>query len=133
MPPITPAITSRLVAVYNANGGVVGELAYVIGHVLGRVDCALCDITHSPIRKKSEWKNLVDELLENHGCELVARHKNELTEHQRQVSAGFEPCVLLEKSDGTYDIVMSATDLRQCDGDVGRFGEAAGKILHADQ
>ena len=124
-----PPVTSRLVGVYNANGGLAGELAYVVGHLLGRVECALCDITHSPVRQKAEWKKLVATLLDGAGCELVTKHKNEITEKQRQASAGHEPCVLLEQPDGSYEIVMSAEDLRRFDGDVARFGEAARNIL----
>ena len=35
-----------LVAVYHADGGVRGELSYVLGRLLGTAHCALCDITH---------------------------------------------------------------------------------------
>jgi hypothetical protein len=36
----------RLTGVYNANGGIMGELAYVLGHLVGARECNLCDITH---------------------------------------------------------------------------------------
>ena len=127
----TPPAPRRLVGIYNANGGLAGELTYVVGHLLGRVECALCDITHSPLRQKAEWKKLVTDLLDTAGCELVTKHKNEITEKQRQASAGFEPCVLFEKPDGGYEIVMSAEDLRRFDGDVAKFGEAVRTILRA--
>ena len=38
---------------YNADGGIVGEVRYVIGHLLGTAECALCDITHSPPQAKA--------------------------------------------------------------------------------
>ena len=124
-----PPVTSRLVGVYNANGGLSGELAYVVGHLLGRVECALCDITHSPVRQKAEWKKLVADLRHDLGCELVTKHKNETTPQQHEASTGAEPCVLLERSDGSYEIVMSADDLQRFDSDVFSFGKAARHIL----
>ena len=47
--------------VYNANGGIAGELAYVFGKIRGPMHCALCDITHATVSKKDEWKTLEDE------------------------------------------------------------------------
>ena len=40
---------------YAADGGVLGEVAYVVGHLLGRTECALCDVTHRSVRRKPEW------------------------------------------------------------------------------
>ena len=42
----TQPVARRLVGVYNANGGIVGELSYVLGKVKGSAHCALCDISH---------------------------------------------------------------------------------------
>lgn len=42
----------RYTGIYNADGGLVGEVRYVVGHLLGTAECALCDITHSPVRRK---------------------------------------------------------------------------------
>ena len=39
---------------HNADGGqLLGEMRYVVGHLLGRVSARLCDITHSPMRRKA--------------------------------------------------------------------------------
>jgi hypothetical protein len=43
----------RLVGVYDADGTLRGEVGYWVGARLGRAHCALCDITHSPIRERS--------------------------------------------------------------------------------
>ena len=45
--------------IYNADGGVVGEVRYLFGHLFGSVECWLCDITHSPLRRKPEWDRMV--------------------------------------------------------------------------
>ena len=53
-----------LAMVYDADGGLVGEVRYVVGHLLGRAECALCDITHGPVRRKQAFDELVADLLE---------------------------------------------------------------------
>lgn len=35
-----------MVGIYNADGGLSGELRYAVDKVLGRSDCGLCDLTH---------------------------------------------------------------------------------------
>lgn len=39
----------RLLAIYDADGGLVGGVRYVVGHRLGSAACALRDMTHSPM------------------------------------------------------------------------------------
>ena len=45
---------NRLVGVYDADGGLLGEAAYVWGKVRGTRHCALCDITHRRVRRRPE-------------------------------------------------------------------------------
>lgn len=49
----------EVVGVYDADHTLRGEVAYVVGKLLGRRHCALCDVTHSPVRRKREWDALV--------------------------------------------------------------------------
>ena len=48
----------ELVGVYDADGGIRGEVSYVVGHLLHRRECALCDITHT-WRRKPAWDAMV--------------------------------------------------------------------------
>ena len=50
----------RIVGVYDADGTWRGEVAYWIGARLGRAYCALCEITHSPFREKTRWKECAE-------------------------------------------------------------------------
>ena len=80
--------------VYDADGGIVGEARYVVGHLLGRAECALCDITHGPVRRKQDFDRLVAELAaEGHRVEV--HHRNEQRDGQADASAGRLPCVLV--------------------------------------
>lgn len=112
---------ARLIGVYNADGGVRGELAYFFGHLVGVAECALCDITHSPIRKKKEWKALEQRLLADLGHEFVLRHRNETSEAEAKASEGREPCVLIEGEDGSLSMILDWNDLHAADGSVETF------------
>lgn len=114
----------RLIGVYDADGGVWGEVTYVWLHLLGRTECALCDITHSPIRQKAAWKELAHRLSLELGYEMVTRHRNETNEMERLACAGSEPCVLLEHSDGKMEIILDSAELTNLAGSVDRFEEA---------
>ena len=111
----------RFVGVYKANGGIVGEIAYVLGHLVGARECNLCDITHSPIKKKSEFKKLEKQLLAEFGIEFRLVHMNERTTKELAASTGREPCVLLEHEDGSLSMFLDYVELKACDGRVSSF------------
>ena len=112
---------ARLIGIYNADGGLRGEIAYLLGHMVGTAECALCDITHSPFRKKRAWKEMEERLVEELGHEMVLRHRNETTEAEAKASAGREPCVLIEGDDGNLSMIVDWNDLRVADGSVEVF------------
>lgn len=111
----------KLIGVYNANGGIIGELGYFFGHLIGIKECSLCDITHSPIKKKADWKALEQSLAETMGYQFELLHLNERDEKQLAASKGREPCVLLENEDQSYSIVLDWNDLKAADGSVASF------------
>ncbi|MDR9363384.1 MAG: hypothetical protein RI590_04635 [Microbacteriaceae bacterium] len=110
----------KLIGVYNANGGFVGELAYFFGHLIGIRDCKLCDVTHSPVKKKAAWKEFEKRILED-GYEFVLVHKNERTQEHIDASGGREPCVLIEYEDGSLSMILDWNDLKAAKGDVTSF------------
>ena len=113
----------RLIGVYNADGGVVGELKYFFGHLIGVAKCELCDITHSPIRRKSSFDQLASELKSQYGLDFALKHLNERSEAETKASLAKEPCVLAEYPDGSLGMFLDRQELRVVDGDVGRFGK----------
>ena len=56
------ALITELVGVYNANGSLRGELAYLVGRLRGTAHCGLCDITHGRVRERENWKRCRQEL-----------------------------------------------------------------------
>ena len=67
---------TELVGVYDADGGLLGEAAYVWGKLRGTRHCSLCDITHSPWRRKPAWDAMAGEL----SVPIGLVHRNELEE-----------------------------------------------------
>ncbi len=111
----------KIIGIYKANGGTVGEIAYVLGHLVGARECNLCDITHSPIKKKSEFKNFEKQLFAEFGIQFRLIHMNERTDKELAASEGREPCVLLEHEDGSLSMFLDYVELEACDGRVSSF------------
>jgi hypothetical protein len=108
----------RYVGVYDADGGLAGELRYVVGHLLGTAECALCDITHSPVRRKRSWDAMVAAL----SVPFDLRHRNELTAAEQHGLAHMRlPVVAAEVTDGRYVELLDVDALRSCGGDVEAF------------
>jgi hypothetical protein len=111
-------IRATLIGIYKADGGVIGELSYFFGHLVGVRSCSLCDITHSPIKKKSEFRKLEQELLRDHGIAIKMIHLNERNDRELKASTGREPCVLLEYPDQSISMFLDAVDLKALSGNV---------------
>lgn len=114
----------KLIGVYDADGGLVGELSYFFGHLVGVQHCTLCDITHSPVAKKKQWKEFERRIHDELGIDWVLVHKNERSDAQLAASAGREPCVLLEDDAGKLSMILDWTDLKLARGSVESFERA---------
>lgn len=110
-----------LIGVYKADGGILGELSYFFGHLVGIKSCSLCDITHSPIKKKNDFKAFEKRLLEERGIAFRLVHMNERTEAEFAASQGREPCVLLQYEDGSISMFLDYVELKTSKGSVKSF------------
>lgn len=110
-----------LIGVYKADGGIIGELSYFFGHLIGIRECSLCDITHSPFKKKGEFKRLVNRLNQEFDLDFRLVHMNERAEKELAASAGREPCVLLAHEDGSLSMFLDFQELKAADGSVKSF------------
>ncbi len=109
---------ATLIGIYKADGGVIGELSYFFGHLIGVRSCSLCDISHSPVKKKSAFKKLEQEMLKEHGIAIKMIHLNERNDRELKASAGREPCMLLEYPDQSISMFLDAVDLKALSGSV---------------
>jgi hypothetical protein len=110
--------------VYHANGGLVGELAYVFGKIRGTAHCALCDITHGPFAKKPEWRALEAEI----GIPIRLVHLNERPPELLAATGDRTPALVLESEEGWHE-VMGPDDLEACGASVSAFRERLDAVL----
>lgn len=110
-----------LIGVYKADGGILGELSYFFGHLVGVKNCSLCDITHSPVKKKTAFKAFEKRLFEERNISFRLVHMNERTEAELAASKGREPCVLLQYEDGSISMFLDYVELKTSKGSVKSF------------
>ena len=105
-------MVDKLVGIYNANGSLTGEIAFLFGKFTGRTECALCDITHGTFKKKSAFSSAKQTL----GVPFEILHLDELdtTLCSFKESA---PCVVAIRG-SDCSILLSKAELALCDGDV---------------
>jgi hypothetical protein len=110
-----------LVGVYNADGGLFGELRYVLGHLRGTAACALCDITHGRLRRKPAFDAAVRRL----DVPFVVKHRNELDPFETVAVTNLQlPVILAQRADHTFTVVCDAAALTACNHDVDRLFNA---------
>ena len=105
----------QLIGIYNAKGSIAGELAYLFGKLRGTAQCALCDISHGPLKEKSAFLTASAQL-------PVPFKKLHLDELNVQLSLFKDqaPCVIAI-SKGKALLLIDDQELRACAGDVDQF------------
>ncbi|MRX43026.1 hypothetical protein [Agromyces kandeliae] len=109
---------AEYLGIYDADGGVRGDLAYIVGHLLGTRECALCDITHT-WRRKPEWDDMVRRI----GVPFALRHRNEVADAAASaiVRDAGPPVVLGRDAAGAWHPVLRRADLERAHGSVEEF------------
>lgn len=109
----------RLSIVYNARGGIAGELAYAIGRRRGTAHCALCEVTHGRIREKPAWRAFRSRL----AVPVVAYHLNDRPAELSRLAGGIAPVVAAHV--GTeVRLLLGPDELEAIGGDVAAFSAA---------
>ena len=109
---------TELVGVYDADGGLLGEAAYVWGKLRGARHCSLCDITHSPWRRKPAWDAMAAEL----PVPVRLLHLNELDRDLAEAVSRVGAPVVLGRSGSEWLVVVSDAELSDLAGSVDRLG-----------
>lgn len=109
-----------ITGIYDADGGVRGELTYVVGHLLGTAECGLCDISHGRVRRKKSWDAMVARL----EVPVILKHRNEIDATERRAVDGTGlPVVLGRLADGSRVQLLGPDALRVAEGSVDTFEE----------
>ena len=101
-----------LYAIYDADGSLVGELRYLVDKLLGRADCALCDLSHGwhPAGKRA-WRQR-----QGATTQLSWLHRDEVPHHVLVHVSESLPCIAMD-TNGCVDILISKDQLARCEGD----------------
>lgn len=112
---------AELIGVYRADGGLLGETRYIVGKLLGSAHCSLCDITHSPVRRRRQW----DELVGRASLPIRLVHLNEVSDDvAREVARAGSPVVLVRDDDGVLRVLLDSAALDAMGGSVSAFESA---------
>lgn len=116
----------ELVGIYHADGGLLGELQYVLGKAFGTAHCALCDITHGTVRRKAAW----DAACRNSSVPIRLVHLNERSAKEAAACTLGTPTVLARYDDDTIRAMLGPEDL-ELNGSVTEFFAAVERALAA--
>ncbi|MEW5852405.1 MAG: hypothetical protein AB2A00_26690 [Myxococcota bacterium] len=103
----------KLIFIYNGESGVAAMLLDALKKVVGREDCALCEIVYSPVGKRPSWRACQARL----GVEVEERHRDSLPSSWG-IRAEQLPCILLAAptSDGLPTMLVDKNELEGCRG-----------------
>ena len=101
----------RIVGIYHADGGIIGEIKYFAGKIFGGSHCSLCDITHTSRGKDEVWKKCEA----NIGIPIDLVHLNERDNELKKYTDGITPCIV-GKTGTNYILLVSKEQLDMCEG-----------------
>lgn len=119
---------TELVGVYDADGGLLGEAAYVWGRLRGSRHCSLCDITHAGWRRRPAWDAMAAAL----PVPIRLLHLNELDEGLAATVARVGAPVVLGRTGDAWRVVVADDELSAADGSVERLGALLREGLAAE-
>ena len=108
-----PGIT-KLIGIYDADGGIFGEMKYFASKVFTNKHCSLCDITHG--KSRNEWEKCEKQL----PLSIDFVHLNERNEAMKKYTDEATPCVIGKTAAG-YITIISKKELKECNGNVKKF------------
>lgn len=108
-----PSHPESLILVYPGDSGLRAMMLDVLKKAVGREDCALCEITYSPLGKRSAWRQC-ERRLELPVSEL---HRDQLPVEWRITSAEL-PCVLVRAGESPPSVLVARDQIATCRGNV---------------
>jgi hypothetical protein len=117
----------RLLFVYSSASGVLAMLADAAKKAAGIEDCALCEVTHSPLGKRSEWARCERGL----GISVTLVHRDELPASW-ELDVHALPCVLAQHGQERPGLLLDKDQIAACAGRVDALEALLRRQLDAD-
>jgi hypothetical protein len=121
----TPHVT-EFIGIYDADGGIAGELRYALGVIFQGRHCSLCDITHGRLNRKREW----DEACQALPAPFTLLHLNERSPEIAAACTQGVPTILIRLSDECIQPLLGPDDL-EVDGNVDQCVRRIKKALNS--
>lgn len=102
-----------IILVYDADSGLRAMLLDVLKKVSGREECALCEITYSPIGKRRSWAACEARL----GVPVEELHRDQLPPAWGSMRAEL-PCILVRAKAGPPTVLLTRDAIAKCRGSV---------------
>ena len=98
----------EVIAIYNADAGLRGELKYLTRKAVKNETCDLCDLTHgwNPFGKR-KWKKAIEK--ESLSISLI--HRNQASDLHKKV-AGSLPAIICNTS-GKWECILNSSELKR--------------------
>jgi len=104
---------NRIILVYNGDSGLGAMLLDVLKKATGREDCALCEITYSPVGKRGAWKACERRL----GIAVEELHRDRLPAAWGIARADL-PCILGRAGEERPVVLLTRDEIVACRGSV---------------
>lgn len=108
-----PDRPDSLVLVYDGDSGLRAMLLDAAKKAVGREECALCEITHSPLGKRRAWAACEARL----GVAVTNLHRDQLPEAWGVASTQL-PCILARVGDALPRVLLTRDEIAACRGNV---------------
>jgi len=102
-----------VILVYNGDSGLGALLLDVVKKATGREDCALCEITYSPVGKRPAWKACAARL----GVAVEELHRDRVPASWA-IRPSDLPCILKRVGDEAPSIMLTRAEITACRGSV---------------
>ncbi|NUP11859.1 MAG: hypothetical protein HOW73_37915 [Polyangiaceae bacterium] len=103
----------RVILVYDGDSGIQAMLLDVVKKAVGREDCALCEITYSPLGKRSGWSRCAAGL----GVPVTEIHRDQVPP-EWGIARTELPCVLGQVQEQRPFVLVARDEIRACRGSV---------------
>ena len=100
--------SSRLLLVYNADGGIVSMVKDGLHKLISpsTYPCSLCAITYGAVSMRTDW----DRFLKSLPLDIVFHHKDDFAQAYPGHGVAL-PAILIASGEGSPRVLVSATDL----------------------